>query len=75
MSDEPLSSAGQDAWAEIAAAAREQLRRRLPDMGAMTPEELGAFLEACRTAQGLEQDAATHDREVELRRSRLSYHD
>ncbi len=72
--DDETTSADQDAWVEIAQAVREQIRRRIPDMGAMKPDEISAFVEAARCAQWFEEACHVFDRELELRRQRVTYY-
>lgn len=69
--DNPTASAAKDSWVEIAGQCREQLRRRVPDMAAMTPAELREFMVCLRDANWFEVNAATHDEHVESEIRRL----
>jgi hypothetical protein len=68
---EPLTSAEQDSWREIAVAVRAVLRdaiaRQLPGMN---PEDKQVLVETARMALWLEQDAAAYDHEIDLRNAR-----
>lgn len=70
-----MSTADQDAWAEIAAAARVVLGKQVALIPAMNPAEARDLIEAMRAALLFEQDCKVFDRDVELREQRLVYGD
>ncbi len=51
----------QDDWQQIAASVRIALEKRIPDMAAMSPEELLKFVEAMDKAETFELYAGLHD--------------
>lgn len=75
MADNPITSVEQDAWAEIAAAIREGIRKAAALMPTMKPDELKAFVETARNAVVLELDAQTFDNDIKLQMSRVAYGD
>lgn len=51
----------QEDWQAIAASVRIALEKRIPDMAAMTPEELLTFVEALDKAETFELFAGIHE--------------
>lgn len=68
-----MATADQDAWLEVAHAVREQLRRLVPLMHAMTPEEVKTFVDAVNQALCLERGAQAFDHDVDLDLARLPF--
>lgn len=67
MSDsDPVSSADQDAWVSLPPAARVELAKQIPLMGAMKVEELKTFMDAIHAGMFSHFQAMTFDKQVEL---------
>jgi hypothetical protein len=64
-----VTSQAQDEWVEICAAVRAGLAKQAQCVGAMTPDEVAALVNAVDTAMWNEAKAASHDQEVEARRA------
>lgn len=68
---EPITSATQQQWQDIAAAVRAQIAKaaaRMPEMG---PDDLKTFVEAVALAREGEIDAAAYDETLASVRRRL----
>jgi hypothetical protein len=72
---DPDDSPEQAAWRELAASLRRELASRVPDMGAMKPEELTAFVGACESARWLALRSALFDKEVADALARCAFDD
>ena len=72
MDDDPDTTADQDQWMDLARAVRAGLMKQAALLSAMTPEEIKAFIEACRDALFLEVNASSFDKRVELEQNRVT---
>ncbi len=75
MTEDPESSAEQDAWIELAETLREQLRKAIQWMPAMNPPEIASIISAAHEAMFFEQQARCFDGDVERMSKRAIYGD
>lgn len=67
-----LDSAVQDDWTNIAQLVRLEITKRIPDIGAMKPDEIEKFADAMRSIYWLEEMAHTFDKRVELELAKVT---
>lgn len=71
--DEVEETARQGGWKELSEAVRDWLCKEARRMPEMNPTDLKTFVEACRQARWLDEDAAAFDKDVELRNNRIVF--
>jgi hypothetical protein len=74
MTDEgEVSSADQDAWLDITRRVRVELEKRIPEMGAMKPDELKTFIDTLNQAIWMNEQSCELDKKIEIELARLPY--
>jgi len=70
--DQPMASTDQDSWVQLAMQMRDELAKRIPEIGGMEPGEIGQFIDAIRDTYWLHLTAATWDKKLELELARTT---
>jgi hypothetical protein len=69
---EPVASADQDSWVDIAQRMRNELAKAVPVMGAMKIDELKVFVDTVQAAFWLNKNAETWDKQIALEMAKVT---